>query len=459
MPNCRSDFPPVGPFLKLGARRLLAAGVILPLLLLLAVTVAIPFYFESPSMWYKFGIEKTSLRIGKVLGLGAGLLILLQLPLAGRLRLIDRIFSLPGLMRQHHWHAWIIVLAVLVHPLCILLPEGKLTVPLEMRYWPEWAGVGLLAAVAVQFISSWWRRRLGMAFHFWMPTHRMLGVLITTLLIIHVLYVSETFIEAGRPRLGVQIAAVVTALVWMWVRTGWLRASGRPYRVACVAPASADCTRIELRPSKTNSLAYVPGQFVFVAFRSPQVSREPHVFTLSSTPSRPDTLQLTVRACGDWTRSVARLAIGDHAMIQGPFGRFSHLLTAPGRELILIAGGIGVTPMLSMLRFMSDQGDRRRITLLWSNRSRASMVYAEALDDLETRLTGLRRVHIFTQSAHAAEHSGRLNRISLERYLGTCGRSAAIFLCGPPQMMRQVKSALIGLGFSARSIFTEAFVR
>jgi predicted ferric reductase len=442
--------PSVGPFR-------IAAAILLAVLLLLVITVAIPFYFESPSIQYKFGIEKASLRIGKVLGLGAGLLILLQFPLAGRLKLLDRIFSLPLLMRQHRRHAWIIVSAVLVHPLCILLPEGKLTVPLEMRYWPEWIGVGLLVAVLAQFASSWWRKRSLLAFHIWLPVHRTVSFLIAVLLIIHVRYVSETFSNTGPPRLGLLTMAAVTVLIWLWVRTGWLRASRYPYRVATVAPAGADCTRVELTPLGKNRIAYLPGQFVFVAFRSAQVSREPHAFTLSSTPSRPETLQLTIRACGDWTGTLARLTIGDQAVIRGPFGRFSHLFTPPRRELILIAGGIGITPMLSMLRFMSDRGDDRTITLVWSNRHRDDMVYADELDDLECKLTGLRRVPIFMRTAGSVEHPGRLNRVSLDRILGQCGPNAAIFLCGPPLMMRQVKSALIGLGFSSRFIFTEAF--
>ena len=112
---------------------------------ILAGALTIPFAFESPSMWYKFGIEKTSCVLARA-GLTAGLLILLQLPLAGRLKILDRIFSLPGLIRQHRIHAWAIAMLALIHPLCVLLPEGTLLVPLEMRYWPEWVGVGLLAA-------------------------------------------------------------------------------------------------------------------------------------------------------------------------------------------------------------------------------------------------------------------------------------------------------------------------
>ena len=122
-----------------GTRYLLATLIILLLLLLIAGALAVPFLFESPTMWYKFGIEKVSLRAGKMLGLVAGLMLLIQLPLAGRLRVLDRIFSLPGLMRQHRIHAWAIALIALIHPLCVLLPEDTLIVPpcTPATAWPK----------------------------------------------------------------------------------------------------------------------------------------------------------------------------------------------------------------------------------------------------------------------------------------------------------------------------------
>lgn len=168
----RNNLPSIGEIVPPRTRYLLAAAIVALLLLTLAGALTIPFAFESPSMWYKFGIEKVSLRTGKMLGLAAGLLIFLQLPLAGRLKFLDRIFSLPGLIRQHRMHAWAIAILALVHPLCVLLPEGKLIVPLEIRYWPEWIGVGLLAVILSQFVVSQWRQSMGIAFHTWMWFHR-----------------------------------------------------------------------------------------------------------------------------------------------------------------------------------------------------------------------------------------------------------------------------------------------
>ena len=123
----------------------------------------------------------------------------------------------------------------------------------------------------------------------------------------------------------------------------------------------------------------------------------------------------------------------------------------------MIAGGIGITPLLSMLRFMADHGDPRPVTLIWGNRSRDHVVFADEMDDLAAKLTGLRIIPIFTRNAESGERSGRLDRQSLEIMLSGCSRRSAIFLCGPPQMMIQVRTDLQTLGFPARSIFSEAF--
>lgn len=448
------DHPPI---LSPGARNMWAALIVAALLFVLVGALTIPFAVESSSMWYQFGAAKASLRAGKMIGIAAGLLLLLQLPLAGRLTSLDRIFSLPGLMRQHRWHAWASMVLAVTHPLCILLPEGTLTIPWELRYWPEWVGAGLLFCVVAQVTASCWRRSLGIAFHVWLPLHRMVGWLIVGLLIVHVLYVSESFSEPGLPRTMTMVAAVLCLGLWLWVRTGWWRARRQRFTVSRVGVTGADCTSVVLTPTTPSSFSYAPGQFAYVSFRSPAVSAEPHPFTIASTPSRPERLQFIIRACGDGTRRLSRLSPGDTARVQGPFGRFGHLFTAGNRALILIAGGIGITPMLSMLRFMADRGDERPVTLIWSNRSRDHVVVAEEMEALANQLTGLRYVPIFTRQGAKGNHARRLDRAMLAALLDESSRNAAVFVCGPVGMMRQTTADLKALGVPARSIFTEAF--
>lgn len=230
-----------------------------------------------------------------------------------------------------------------------------------------------------------------------------------------------------------------------------------PFSVARVTLEGNSSTSIELRPLTDRPFQYSPGQFVFVSFHSIHISREPHPFTLSSTPTRPECLQVTIRACGDWTHNAIRIAEGDRAYLQGPFGRFSHIFTDPGDEIVMIAGGIGITPMLSMLRYMADKHDNREVTLIWSNQTRNNMVYSKEINDLAAKLTGFRQVLIFTRETEEGMSTGRLNHEILQTILKDCSRMSTVFICGPAQMMKQSKEDLKLIGFDSRMIHMETF--
>jgi ferredoxin-NADP reductase len=123
----------------------------------------------------------------------------------------------------------------------------------------------------------------------------------------------------------------------------------------------------------------------------------------------------------------------------------------------MIAGGIGITPMLSMLRYMNDLDDPRRIILIWSNQTPEHAFGLSELWAMEKKLTAFRWIPIFTREKGDTGHFGRLDRKKLASLLQSYSRDAATFLCGPPPMIKQVRLDLLEIGFPKKSIHFEAF--
>jgi predicted ferric reductase len=109
------------------------------------------------------------LRTGQMLGIVAGLLLLLQIILSARLKCLDRIFGMSSLLRFHRITGAIIAVLVCLHPILIFIPEGRISIPLQLRCWPEFVGLFLALLVIFTVIASYWRARLRLAFHRWRP--------------------------------------------------------------------------------------------------------------------------------------------------------------------------------------------------------------------------------------------------------------------------------------------------
>lgn len=433
-------------------------GSISMLLVLLVMVSAwtIPFLFESPSIFYKFGIYKTLLRSGKVLGLTAATLLFFQVVLVSRLRLLDRIFSLNRLYNFHRINGVIIACLAMLHPFCIIAAEKFTLFPFEKRYWPEFLGTAVLVVLVFIVITAIWRPLFGIAYELWRQFHRTITPAATAAMTIHILYVSETF-TSGPPRFLVLTAAACNLLLFLRLWARRLIPLKKRFVVDQVREAGRDAYSVEVKPYKGEAAGFMPGQFVFITPLSNAVPGEEHPFTIASTPSRPDSYQFVIRALGDWTRRTKDLRSGEHVFIDGPYGLFS-LMTPSGNEpLIMIAGGIGITPMLSMLRYLADTDDQRKILLIWSNRTRKHIIFPDEFADLERRLPGLRIVHVITGEKNGGEEPGRLDLKKLERLLDGWSRKAKVFLCGPPGMMRDVSRSLKKIGFSSAAVYKEEF--
>jgi len=185
----------------------------------LITACAIPFFFESPSIFYKTGVEKIMLRVGKVLGIAAMVLMGYQLIFIGRFSWLEKLFGMKSLYQAHRLNGRIILAAVLIHPLLILGADHFVFFPLEQKYWPEFTGFVLLFLIFFFIITSILYKRIGITYKTWRMMHKITAPFIFILLFIHVFYVSRTF-ETGIPLYFlIAIGSVCLAIIiGKWVK-------------------------------------------------------------------------------------------------------------------------------------------------------------------------------------------------------------------------------------------------
>jgi len=426
------------------------------LLLILAGAWTLPFLFESSSMLYKFGIEKTFLRTGKVLGVTAAVLVFFQVLLVSRLKFLDRIFSLNRIVTYHRINGIVVACLAIVHPILIIAAENFTLFPFEKRYWPEFLGVGVLIFILVVVTTANWRLMFNFAYDKWLRFHRLVTLAAIALMTTHILFVSETF-KSGLPHTLVFMAVGINFIMIsrLWIRRFF--PGKRRFIVSNVEPASEDAYSVNVRPHSGRILDHIPGQFAFITPESANVPKEEHPFTISSTPSRTEAMQFVIRSLGDWTSKINRLKPGDTVIIDGPYGLFSHMVTLKNEPIIMIAGGIGITPMLSMLRYMADVDDPRPILLIWSNKTKEYIVFPEEFEDLKRRLQNFNIIYIITHGTGDENNIGRLDQNRLEKMLIGWSRKSNVFVCGPLEMMKEMIRAVKKIGFSSVRVYKEEF--
>ena len=438
-------------------RQALAAVVIALAAMAVGAAVMIPL-FGHESGTASAGAEAAE-TAGKMCATVAAALVLLQFSLSSRLKFLDRLFGLSRLLNAHRMLGVAILALATLHPLLVFAPAQEEIGPLRLALWPVLFGILLLCGLWAAVCMSLWRVFLRLPFERWWLLHRAGVFMAVVLLSIHALNVEGDF-EEGLPRTALLAALAAYACLFVWVKAAkpWLL-QRKPCAVAAVSRIGHNVHAVELEPEAGQIFPYLPGQFSFVTFGSAGLPAEEHHFTLSSTPTRPGRIIFTIKSSGDFTSRIGSLQPGDTAVLDGPYGLFSHcaFTDAPGRQIIMIAGGIGITPMLSMLRYMADVESARIVKLIWSNKTSRDIFCGQELDAMRQKMDGLTVHHVLTGQPGYESPAGRLDAAMLAGLLEGCSRSCQVFLCGPPVMMHAVVKILKQLGFKTGCISTEQF--
>lgn len=212
---------------------------------------------------------------------------------------------------------------------------------------------------------------------------------------------------------------------------------------------TADTISIDVAPlERGDRVAYDPGQFHMVyAFGCGESA-----ISISGYGSTRQAYTLTIRAVGQVTRALANLEVGSTIGFRGPFGTGWPMSSARGKDIVLVAGGIGLAPVRSALRYiMARRSDFRRVVVAIGARSPDQLVYRDEIEEWEASPNLDVRVTV----DHATPlWRGNVGVVTgMLRNMGLDAENAVAMICGPEIMMRYTVGALRDLGIEDRDTY------
>jgi ferredoxin-NADP reductase len=207
-------------------------------------------------------------------------------------------------------------------------------------------------------------------------------------------------------------------------------------------------------------LDYRPGQYFWIELLDPPYQDEKgarrHITAVTS-PSERGVIGLCTRLRDSaFKRSLAELPIGAEVEIEPPKGSFV-LPEDSSRPLVFVAGGIGITPFRSMLRFIVDERLAHRVTLVYSNRDRESAALLDELEEIAAANPNVRLIATMTDDEQWPGERRRIDAAFLRDHLGDAANDASYMVAGPPAMAKAVTAALNEAGVDPTLTTTDSF--
>lgn len=406
--------------------------------------------------------------------------------LLGRFRPLSTLLGSDLLMQSHQLMARTLAIFLLVHPFIYSLwgepartSDPGFAQALMIGGPSLLTGVLAWLALIVLIISAIRHSKPGVDYDRWRRMHGILALVVVALGLHHTLSAGRYAKLAGVAGFWWALCGLgVLSLAWVYGVRPFLQ-KRRPYEVVSVTPQAHKTYALVLAPKGHRGLCFRPGQFVWLKLGSIAPTHD-HPFSIASSPGESRTLSLLIKTVGDFTARIPSLDAKTPAYLDGPHGHFQIPASAPA--VVMIAGGIGVAPFLSLLADCAGKNDSRPIRLIYGNRLPEQAVDVHRICGTEN-LGDFLRLDVLGETGRASgvlrdspsgvtsrisadglsgALSGQLDFVTLETILarpeiGPLKGEAIFMICGPSEMIDSVEESLVRLGIPLSRIISEKF--
>jgi predicted ferric reductase len=397
---------------------------------------------------------------GQLTGLIGTYAVLLQLMLMARIPWLERSVGFDRLAVWHRWNGFVSVSLLVAHTVLITIgyaASNRVSLVAQTRdfvsHYPDvlmaFVGLALLVGVAVTSVRIA-RRRLSR--ESWYLVH-LYAYLAVALGFAHQLAVGSDFDSDPAARawwVALYVVTIGSIIVW---RIGQpLRFNARHrLRVVSVEREAPGVVSIYLTGRALNQIDAEAGQFFLWRFLNREGWWQAHPFSLSAKPTARE-LRITVKDLGDFTKQLQRIRRGTRVFAEGPYGTFT-AERRTRRRVLLIAGGIGITPLRALLETLGAKTPYE-ITLLYRVVRSEDVIFADELQELASE-RGI-TIRVLTGEEIGDDQTDRLGVPAIATLVPDVAERD-VFVCGPPGLVDAVCHRLRLLGVPARHIHFERF--
>lgn len=391
--------------------------------------------------------------------------------MAAELALVSRFegaagaFGQDALLQFHREMGIASLVLVTAHPILLFATSGytaKLLSPFDGTPWPVWMGTVAFITLCLVVGLSIFRRRLSIPYEMWQFTHGLLSLLLIAFSAIHVATVGRF---STLPVIRAVWILYLVALVGMFFRYRVIRPlvlTKRPWEVTENRVELGDSRTIVLKPVGHPGFTFQPGQFGWVGFGRSPFSVTMHPISFSSNgdvPTPGGEVAFTIKALGDWSgKIVPAVQPGDRAWIDGPHGVFT-MDREEGAGYVLIGGGVGITPLHSMVLAMNVREDNRPVILFYGANDEEDLTFRREFEALSQTMPNFKLVVVLVKPLYEwGGETGFITEDILRRHLPErLYKHFQYFICGPTPLMDAMEDVLPRIGVPAERIHTERF--
>ncbi len=383
----------------------------------------------------------------------------MQLVLVARIKTVAAPFGEDALVVFHRYMGYVGTVLVLAHPVILIAFVDPSYIERVIPWTAPWAGrFGTLAilCLVVVIVTSAWRLRLRISYERWQAIHLVASAVAIVAALTHVELIDYYINQPWKRVLWIAMTAAMMG-IFLWVRIiRPLTRTRRPWIVESVVPQNGGICSITFRPVGHSGFTFAPGQFGWLSVNRSPFALTQHPFSFSSNGDDPASLQMSIKALGDFSGTIADIKPGTVAYVDGPHGVFTPD-RFPGSGIVLIAGGVGISPMMSMLRTLAARGDRRPCYLFYGVNEIDQVAFRDELDELARTLDLSVNYVVANPDSDWPGETGYIDADILRRLLPASLTALQYFICGPGALQDAMEDALAALGVPAQQVHTEHF--